>query len=192
MAAPRTTSPGRATPGRATSKGATPERATLERDAPSRPARRVEETSAGGIVLDHRERGARVALIARRNRRGRLVWSLPKGHQEAGETLEQTAVREVREETGIVGIIEQSLGSIDFWFMADGARVHKTVHHFLMRATSLELSDEDPEVDEVAWVPLQDAAGRLRYAGERRVLQTVLGMLAGPPRPHPSGPADST
>jgi 8-oxo-dGTP pyrophosphatase MutT (NUDIX family) len=143
------------------------------------------------VVLDRRDRRAQVALIARRDRRGRLVWSLPKGHQEAGETLEQTAVREVREETGIEGTIAQSLGSIDFWFMADGARVHKTVHHFLMHASSLELSDQDPEVDEVAWVPLQEAASRLRYAGERRVVETVLGMLAGPRRPRATGPAGS-
>lgn len=140
--------------------------------------RRVEETSAGGIVLDRQDRRGSAALIARRDRRGRLVWSLPKGHLEAGETLEAAAVREVCEETGIRGEIVSSLGSIDFWFMADGARIHKTVHHFLLQAQTTDLSDADPEVAAVAWVPLEEAAGRLRYAAERRLVEQVRGLVS--------------
>ena len=139
--------------------------------------------------MDQPGRKAQVALIARRDRRGRLVWSLPKGHLESGETLEQAALREVHEETGLNAMIVMSLGSIDFWFMAEGARVHKTVHHFLMHATSLDLSDVDAEVDEVAWVPLSDAASKLRYAGERRTVETVVGMVAGPSRSRLQGSA---
>ena len=171
---------------------AAPRTPAPRRSASPGPVRRVEETSAGGVVLDRHDRKAQVALIARRDRRGRLVWSLPKGHRESGETLEQTAMREVREETGITATIVRSLGSIDCWFMADGTRVHKTVHHFLMHATNLELSDADVEVDEVAWVPLQDAATRLRYAGERRVVEDVLGLLSGPRRTRTPGTASST
>ena len=149
----------------------------------------MEETSAGGVVLDRQDRRAQVALIARRDRRGRLVWSLPKGHQETGETLEQAAIREVREETGLDATILRSLGSIDFWFMADRTRVHKTVHHFLMLATTLDLSDDDAEVDEVAWVPLGDAAAKLRYAGERRTVEAVVGLVSGPSRSRGQGSA---
>ncbi len=138
-------------------------------------------------MLDRQDRKGRAALIARRDARGRLVWSLPKGHLESGETLEAAAIREVREETGVTGTILASLGTIDFWFMAQGARVHKTVHHFLMQAQTTDLSDADPEVAAVAWVSLEEAVGRLRYAGERRLLEQVRGMVARPRR----GAADS-
>ena len=122
-----------------------------------------------------------VALIARLDRRGRLVWSLPKGHLEAGETPEAAAIREISEETGIVGQIVASLGTIDFWFMTPDRRVHKTVHHYLLRAIGGELSDEDIEVVEVAWVPLAEVGDRLRYVDERRLLSRVDDLLREQP-----------
>jgi 8-oxo-dGTP pyrophosphatase MutT (NUDIX family) len=147
-----------------------------------RPLRKVAETSAGGLVLDRPGPLANGALIGRLDRRGRLLWSLPKGHVEAGETEEDTAVREVAEETGIRGRVVGKLGTIDFWFVADGRRVHKTVHHFLLVAEDPEhglgLSDEDVEVSEVAWVPLAEVAARLAYADERRLLDRVPSLLA--------------
>lgn len=138
--------------------------------------RSVEETSAGGLVLDESHRGA---LIGRQDRRGRMVWSLPKGHIEEGETPEVAAIREIREETGISGAIVAPLGVIDFWFMAENRRVHKTVHHFLLRAEGGELSSEDAEVDSVEWVPLADMSTRLAYADERRLMDRVQELLAG-------------
>ena len=105
---------------------------------------------------------------------------MPKGHIEPGETAEAAAVREVYEETGITGTILASLGTIDFWFMADDKRIHKTVHHFVLEAQDLELSDADAEVTEVAWVPLDEVAGRLRYADERRLVDRVTAALADP------------
>ena len=141
--------------------------------------RRVEETSAGGLVVDTRDaEQARAALIGRTDRRGRLLWSLPKGHVEPGETTKDAAVREVAEETGITGQVVAELGTIDFWFVADGRRIHKTVHHFLLLATDGELSDEDVEVEQVAWVPLRDLAGTLAYADERRLIARVPDLLA--------------
>ena len=140
--------------------------------------KRVDETSAGGLVVDLDGDVPRGALIGRVDRRGRLLWSLPKGHVEAGETPEQAAIREVHEETGISGEILASLGTIDFWFIAEGRRVHKTVHHFLLRAVGGELSDADVEVDEVAWVPLDELGAHLAYAGERRLAETAAGLLA--------------
>ena len=140
--------------------------------------RKVEETSAGGLVVDRTGGDPRVALIGRVDRRGRLLWSLPKGHLEDGETAEDAAIREVEEETGIRGRVLASLGTIDYWFVAEDRRIHKTVHHYLLEASGGELSDADVEVDEVAWVPLGELAGRLAYAGERRLAETAAGLLA--------------
>ena len=119
----------------------------------------------------------RGALIGRVDRRGRLLWSLPKGHIEAGETAEQTAVREVAEETGITGRVVGELGTIDFWFVAEGRRIHKTVHHYLLVAEAGELSDADVEVTEVAWVPLDELADRLAYDDERRLVAKAPELL---------------
>jgi len=168
-----------------------------------RPAQRrlrtVHETSAGGLVIDGVDRPREeqlAALIGRVDRRGRMLWSLPKGHIEQGETAEQTAIREVAEETGIHGHVLAALGSIDYWFVTEGRRVHKTVHHYLLRFSGGELCDEDVEVTEVAWVPVAELPDRLAYADERRlagVAHELLELLqsdgpaALPPLP-PSAP----
>lgn len=143
-----------------------------------RPLPRRDEFSAGGLVVDHLVVPRSAALIGRTDRRGRLLWSLPKGHIEAGETPAQAAVREVAEETGILGQVIAPLGTIDFWFVAEGRRVHKTVEHFLKNAVGGELSDEDAEVVAVEWVPLGDLAGRLAYADERRIAGDAIRLLA--------------
>lgn len=133
----------------------------------------MSEISAGGLVVDRAGPVPQGALIGRLDRRGRLLWSLPKGHLEEGESAEDAAIREVEEETGIRGLVLSKLGVIDFWFVAGGARVHKTVHHFLLEATSGALSDADVEVDQVAWVPLAEVPGRLAYDTERKLLATL-------------------
>jgi 8-oxo-dGTP pyrophosphatase MutT (NUDIX family) len=97
---------------------------------------------------------------------------------EQGETAEDAAVREVMEETGITGRVVAPLGTIDFWFVADGRRIHKTVHHFLLLATAGELSADDVEVEEVEWVPLGQLGERLAYADERRLVEQVPRLLA--------------
>lgn len=135
----------------------------------------MDETSAGGLVVDHGLSTA--AIIGRLDRRGRILWSLPKGHIEPGETAEEAAVREIEEETGIVGAIVAPLGTIDFWFVAEDRRVHKTVHHFLLRAMGGELSDADIEVAEVAWVPVAELEARLAYADERRLVRRATALL---------------
>lgn len=106
------------------------------------------------------------------------MWSLPKGHVELGETREEAAIREVEEETGIRGRILAPLGAIDFWFVAEGRRIHKTVHHFLMERVGGELSADDAEVVEVQWVPLTEVSRRLAYADERRLMESVPDLLA--------------
>lgn len=140
--------------------------------------RQVNEYSAGGLIVDLAGSVPRGALIGRTDRQGRLLWSLPKGHIEDGETAEQAAVREVAEETGISGVILAQLGTIDFWFVADGRRVHKTVQHYLLRAVGGELSDADIEVTAVAWVPLPEIGSRLAYPDERGLVDAAGRLLA--------------
>lgn len=143
--------------------------------------RTVRETSAGGLVisdLDLPVDELSAALIGRIDRRGRMMWSLPKGHIETGETAEQTAVREVAEETGIEGLVVAPLGKIDYWFVSEGRRIHKTVHHYLLRSVGGELSDADYEVSEVAWVPLHELPRRLTYSDERRLARMARGVIA--------------
>lgn len=138
----------------------------------------MEETSAGGLLIDFDRDPIATVIIGRYDRRGRMVWSLPKGHIEAGETRQQTAEREVWEETGIIGRVIGELGSIDFTFVAEGRRIHKTVHHFILERTGGEISTEDVEVADVAWVALSDVQARLSYADERRLLDKVPQLLA--------------
>lgn len=138
----------------------------------------VEEVSAGGLVVDRSGPQPQVALIARRSRGGRLQWSMPKGHVEPGESVQDAAVREVAEETGIHGRVLGPLGTIDFWFSSGGRRVHKTVHHYLLEASGGRLSDADVEVTKVAWVPLGQARRRLSFSDEQQLLDRVGALLA--------------
>ena len=135
-------------------------------------AKRVDEVSAGGLVVD--TSGKLGLLIGRRDLKDttgkRILWSLPKGHIEEGETPEEAALREVQEETGIVSVIEKSLGVIDFWFMAGGKRIHKTVHHYLFRENGGILAAQESEVDEVAWFPLSEIVERLAYPDEKKLI----------------------
>lgn len=144
----------------------------------------VDETSAGGLVIDAVDGVAYCAVIARRNRGGRLEWCLPKGHLEAGETAEQAAVREVAEETGIISQVVQHLATIDFWFAGHDRRVHKVVHHYLLMALGGELTienDPDHEAEDVAWVDIDSLPSRLAYPNERRIVTMARDVLVGPP-----------
>lgn len=137
-----------------------------------------------------REKG-QAALIGRLDRRGTLLWSLPKGHLEEGETAQQAAVREVREETGIDGSVLRELGAIDYWFVVENRRVHKTVHHFLLEAVGGELSDEDVEVTEVAWVPLGELDQLLAYTDERRLVRRAVRLLGSETDGDPDADVDA-
>ncbi|QDZ43435.1 NUDIX domain-containing protein [Corynebacterium sp. sy039] len=146
------------------------------------------ETSAGGLVMSGlaeaiREDGSialdrvYVALIGRLDRRGRILWSMPKGHVEDGEDIAATAEREVWEETGIHGEVFADLGTIDYWFVSEGVRIHKTVHHHLLRYVDGDLNDEDPEVTEVAWIPASQLIEHFAYADERKLARIAYELL---------------
>jgi len=147
-----------------------------------------DETSAGGLVVSGMAEAVGadgsvdlshiyVALIGRLDRRGRLLWSMPKGHVEEGEHQWETARREVWEETGIDGEPFAELGIIDYWFVSDGVRIHKTVHHNLLRYVDGVLNDEDPEVTEVSWVPVSELIEHLAYADERKLARIAFDKM---------------
>lgn len=141
----------------------------------------VEETSAGGIVVDFTQPDLPVAVIARLNRAGRIEWCLPKGHLEGDETPAEAARREVEEETGISGIVIRPLGTVDYWFTVTGIRVHKLVHHFLLRACGGTITvdnDPDQEAIDAAWVPFDQLRSRLSFANERRIAAAARPMLS--------------
>lgn len=130
----------------------------------------VREYSAGGLVFDGH---GRVAIIARHSRSGHLEWCLPKGHIEKGETPQQTAVREVHEETGILGEVIDSIATIDYWFTGTSQRVHKLVHHFALRQIGGSLTvegDPDHEAEDAIWVDFKDLDDVLSYPNERKIV----------------------
>ena len=137
------------------------------------------EVSAGGVVYRRGEQRdeVEVALAARRTRRGELAWGLAKGAIEPGETDEQAAVREVREETGLEARIESDLGEIRYFYVWEGVRVRKRVHFFLMLATGGDVSLHDAEMEDVRWFPLRTAIKRAAYRGERDVIRRAAERL---------------
>ena len=130
------------------------------------------QTSAGGVVFKHLNSALRICLIARQNK-GRKVWCLPKGHIEPNESLEETALREVQEETGLSGSILSPLGFITYHFFdsPNNKKIFKKVHFFLIRHRSGNTKNHDDEVEEVRWFPLEKALEIIEYAGEKDILK---------------------
>lgn len=141
--------------------------------------------SAGGLIYEDRPEGRWVVLISRRNAAGRLQWTLPKGGLEDGEGLEDAAVREVREETGIDGEITDKLGVVDYWFVwkPDQVRYHKYVHYYMMRRTGGAPGTRDDEAEDVEWLRLDEALLRLSHPNERRLVEQAspVGVVATRP-----------
>jgi 8-oxo-dGTP pyrophosphatase MutT (NUDIX family) len=158
-----------------TKRSAATRRAVTRRKAPPVPTKR--EISAGGVVYRRDGGEIDIVLASRRTRRGQLAWGLAKGGIEDGESMEDAAVREVREETGLVAEIEASLGETRYFYVWENVRIRKTVHFFLMRHTGGDIEDRDDEMEEIRWFPLERALKRAAYRGERDVLSRASELL---------------
>jgi 8-oxo-dGTP pyrophosphatase MutT (NUDIX family) len=142
--------------------------------------RTARAVSAGGVVLAEPRPDAAVALVAHRSVRGGLQWTLPKGAAEVGETVEATALREVREETGLEAELIGPLDTIDYWFVwaPERTRYHKFVHYFLMVSAGRNFSQHDHEMEDAAWFEPDEARRQMSFANERRLLDLIPDVLA--------------
>jgi 8-oxo-dGTP pyrophosphatase MutT (NUDIX family) len=131
-----------------------------------------EQTSAGGVTLRQQDGRTEVVLILTGPEQR---WQLPKGVVEPGEAPEAAALREVREETGIVAELVEPLDTIEYWFFvterADRLRIHKRVHFYLLRAIGGDVKEHDHEVLEARWVGVDEAVEMLAFKNEREVVR---------------------
>ena len=136
------------------------------------------QVSAGGVVYRSAGNGFEVILIAVGTAHR---WQLPKGLVGEGESAEDAALREVREETGITAQLQATIRTIEYWYYGEenGRRVrfHKTVHFFLMRFASGSTEDHDDEVQDARWFPIETARSELAFRNEQDVVVQALDML---------------
>ncbi len=169
----------------------------MDRPAVNRAATR-RLISCGGVLYRYPFGGGLEFLLV--GRQHPPLWALPKGTPHDGETIEQTALREIEEETGVLGQIVAPLGSITYTFRTpprgvvlpwrtprsqDGrgetatpnTRFHKTVHHFLLRPVAGDTALHDAEYDFARWLPAADALSAVSHENERAVLRRALSLL---------------
>ena len=141
--------------------------------------RNATATSAGGIVVRHIDGRPHLVIGSRRREREGFTWTLPKGTPKRGESTEETAIREVAEETGLEVRITAPLDAIEYWFVQSGTRIHKTVHYFLMEPTGGDLSRHDREFAQVRWIAFDDAGATLTFETERALVARAAEVLMG-------------
>ena len=138
------------------------------------------DISAGGVVVRCTPDAQLEVVICRRVSTG--LWALPKGTPESGETREETALREVREETGLSVAIIGDLGSVRYTFTAEGVLHDKRVYHYLMEPTGGSVDDHDSEFDSVEWLPLEPATlVRMTYDTDVEILNKAILAMANNP-----------
>ena len=138
---------------------------------------RVEHlTSAGGVVCRPSGEGVEVVLCGMKSP---VLWGLPKGAIEPGESLEEAAIREVVEETGLEVRIQAPISSINYWFARpeEGVRYNKTVHFYLMYPVGGDMSQHDYEFDHVAWFDVQEALKTMTYPSEVKIVEQAVAMV---------------
>jgi len=135
-------------------------------------------TSAGGIVVRHDEGRPQLVIGSRKRERDGRTWTLPKGTPKRAESTEETAIREVTEETGLEVRITGPLDSIEYSFVQSGTRIHKTVHYFMMEPTGGELDRHDHEFDQVRWIDFAEAATVLTFETERALVAQAADLVA--------------
>jgi 8-oxo-dGTP pyrophosphatase MutT (NUDIX family) len=165
--------------GRPAAPCASTQRGPVARLKKSRPAARfARATSCGGVVIRHGPEGPEIVLGSRQRERLGESWTLPKGTPSGDESVEETALREVTEETGLDVRIVAPVGPVEYYFTQDGTRIHKTVHYFLMESVGGDLAAHDHEFDEVRWVPIETARTMMTFPTEREIVEQAL-PLAG-------------
>jgi 8-oxo-dGTP pyrophosphatase MutT (NUDIX family) len=135
-----------------------------------KPPSAAKEVSAGGIVLE--EKG--VLLIKVQDLAGQVVWTFPKGHLEKGETVEEAALREVREETGWTCRLLSPLGQVRYGFLRDLFPVAKVVHWFRMAPVKRTGLSDPEEVQDCRWVELKEAADLVVYPSDKKIMKRLL------------------
>jgi 8-oxo-dGTP pyrophosphatase MutT (NUDIX family) len=138
-----------------------------------------DQVSSGGVVFRRAGGRVEVALVRVGEKRR---WQLPKGIVDAGEAPEATALREVREEAGVDAELLAPIDTIDYWYVAtergERVRFHKRVHFYLLAYRSGDVADHDDEVLEARWVEIGEAAGRLAFENERKVVARARELIA--------------
>jgi 8-oxo-dGTP pyrophosphatase MutT (NUDIX family) len=137
--------------------------------------RQATATSAGGIVIRFQGASPQLVVGKRRRERDGVTWTLPKGTPHPEETTEETALREVAEESGLEVSIIRRFESIAYTFVQGRTRIHKTVHYFLMVPTGGDLANHDHEFDEVRWIGFDEAATLLTFETERALVARAVG-----------------
>ncbi len=141
--------------------------------------RTVREISSGGVVYRRYKGRTEVVLIRTRDK-----WCLPKGGVEEGEGLQETALREVREEAGSEGRVVAKLGDITYWYTnrtkeGETIRIFKRVYFYLIRYLKGDVRRHDDEVEEACWLPIDEAMKKLSYPTERETMRKAATLLSG-------------
>jgi len=141
--------------------------------------KKVIEISSGGVIFKRKDNSFEVALVSKKKGK---IWCLPKGHIEEGESLKETAIREVKEETGLRGEIVNKVDDIIYWYSnkdkkGELIKIFKRVYFFLLKYVEGETKVHDHEVENVQWFDIKKARKILTYKTEQDVMKKAEKIL---------------